>query len=79
MSKIEIILSEPAQTNAFLALRKINNQLLRSEFRGPTFASAKYKFNSVGLEVHVDGVVYVYPDHSIARIKISPEAECAAT
>lgn len=75
MSKIEIILSEPAQTNAFLALRKINNELLRREFVGPTFASAKYKFNSFGLEVHVGGLIYVYPDHSIDLIKISPEEE----
>ena len=78
MSRIEIILSEPAQTNAFKALLKVDNNLRRSEFVGPVFADAKYKFNSVGLEVHVDGNIYVYPDHSIARIKIIPTAKVEA-
>jgi hypothetical protein len=70
MSRIEIILSEPAQTNAYKALLKQDNQLLRSEFAGPVFADAKYKFNSTGLEVHADGNIYYYPTHSIARAKI---------
>jgi hypothetical protein len=73
MSRIEIILSEPSQTAAYKASLCKNNELLRSEFRGPVFTDAKYKFNSVGIEVHVaKDEVYFYPAHSIGRVKISP-------
>lgn len=80
MSRIQIILAEPAQTDAYKALKKQGHDLLRDEFVGPDFADAKYKFNGMGFEVHVDKTVYVYPDHTIARIKITPTEEvCAAT
>lgn len=75
MSRIEIILTEPAQTNAYKALLKVDNNLRRSEFFGPCFADAKWKATALGLEVHVDGNVYIYPGHSIARVKISEVAK----
>lgn len=73
MSRIEIILAEPAQTAAYRASLVHNNELLRSEFRGPVFESAKWKSTPFGLEVHVDGDVYIYPAHTIGRVKISAE------
>lgn len=81
MSKIEIILTEPSRTNALRARRLAGEQLLDSEFRGPVFASAKYKFNAAGIEVHVgEGTVYFYPAHVFSRVKASPEeVPCAAT
>lgn len=72
MSRIEIILAEPAQTAAYRATLQHNPGLLRVEFNGPVFADAKYKFNGAGIEVHVDGNVYFYPSHSFNRVKISP-------
>jgi hypothetical protein len=74
MSRIEVILTEPAQTHAFNALAKPHS-LFRSEFEGPVFADAKCKVNALGLEVLVDGVSYIYPAHSIARVKISEVAK----
>ena len=81
MSRIEIILNEPYRTTALRARRMSGEQLLDSEFKGPVFASAKYKFNAAGIEVHVgDGTVYFYPAHSFSRVKASPEeVPCAAT
>ena len=71
MSRIEIILAEPAQSAAYYAALCENNELLRSEFRGPIFADAKYKFTAFGIEVHVDGDVYAYPAHTIGRVKVT--------
>lgn len=73
MSRIEIILSEPSQTASYKGCLKHNNELLRSEYRGPIFDDAKYKFNGCGIEVHVGKEeVYFYPAHSIGRVKITP-------
>lgn len=73
MSRIEIILTEPAQTKAYYETLKRNAGLLRAEFRGPVFESAKWKASPVGLEVHVGDDVYIYPAHTIARVKASKE------
>lgn len=72
MSKIEVILTEPSRTSALRAGQKAGKQLLNSEFIGPVFADAKYKFNAQGIEIHADDKVYAYPAHTYSRIKISP-------
>ena len=75
MSRIEIILSLPSQTEAYREALRKDNELLRSEFFGPIFADAKYKFTAFGIEVHVDGAVYAYPAHAISRVKVTAAEE----
>jgi hypothetical protein len=79
MTRIEIILAEPAQTNAYKALLKLDNQLLRSEFVGPVFEDAEVSIKDGFVVVIVFGsdVRYFYPAHSVMRVKESTLAETA--
>jgi hypothetical protein len=71
--KIEIILAEPAQTNAYKALLKLDNNLLRSEFTGPVFADADVSISGGFVIVIPAGgeTRYFYPAHAVARVKES--------
>lgn len=78
-NRVEIILAEPAQTDAFNALRKRNNQMLRSEFVGPAFEDADVSVGGGFVVVTPkdgSGTRYMYPAHSVARVK---EVPCAVT
>lgn len=78
-NRVEIILAEPAQTDAFNALRKRNNELLRSEFVGPVFLDADVSVGGGFVVVtpkDMTGIRYMYPAHTVARVK---EVPCAAT
>lgn len=75
--KVSIILSEPAQTNAYRAVLKLNYELLRSEFVGPVFEDADVQVKDGFVIVIPCGseVRYFYPAHTVARVKEEP---CAA-
>lgn len=82
MSRIQIILAEPAQTDAYKALKKLGHDLLRDEFVGPVFEDADVYVSDGFAIVTPTGsdVRYFYPAHTVARIKDSPvEVVCAAT
>lgn len=76
MNRVEIILAEPAASQAFLAMRKRNNQLLRSEFTGPVFEDADVSVADGFVVVCPQGesIRYFYPAHTVARVK---ESVCA--
>ena len=59
----EIILTEPHRTNAARALNQ------GSGFYGPRFVGGETKVGAGAVQVKVDGTVYSYPLHTVARIK----------
>lgn len=71
MTRVEIILAEPAQSAAFAAMRRRNNQLMRSEFTGPVFTDATVSVSDGFVVVCPSGDTarYFYPAHSVARVK----------
>lgn len=71
MSRIEIILIEPYRGEALRSLQQQGKQVMRSEFRGPIFEDGAAKIGPGHVEVRVDGAQYVYPLHTVARVKIT--------
>lgn len=69
MSRVEIILAEPAQTNAYKALLKLDNNLLRTEFTGPIFTDVAVKDGFVVVMPCGGTDRYFYPAHTVARVK----------
>lgn len=60
---VQIILTEPARTNAARALNA------GSGFKGPTFFDAKVKVGAGSVSVDCGDAVYTYPFHTVARVK----------